>query len=105
LLLSIICSFFLATQAKQSEVEKARLPVIALPDIEVESMHVSSQPSNDPAKIVVLIDFTLFNNSSSSTICCPTVAGKAGWNEHPAANSLFNIRVDSRPYPGADSRS
>ena len=73
--------------------------VYALPDIVVENIRVSSQSWNEPGKIMIRIDYTLFNDSARSTSCCPTAAGQAGWKQQPVANLLFHIRVESRSYP------
>ncbi len=47
----------------------------------------------------VEIRYTIFNNSSVSSSCCPTAEGKKAWQENPIMNLFFICSVEARAYP------
>lgn len=81
------------------KLKKPPAEILKLPDIVVEKIKVSKLPWNERGKIMIRIDYTLYNNSSKNTKCCPTTAGLNGWEASPASNWLFNIRVEAKSDP------
>lgn len=78
---------------------KQKLPTaLRLPDLVLEKIELSSQAAGDNKKNVS-ISYWVYNNSTASSICCPTEEGKKAWQENPSMNTLYRIRVEGRSLP------
>lgn len=98
-LLSILFLLIPYISTQQIDRHKVPLTVFERPDIVVDKIKITSQPSQKPGKVRLWIEFWLSNNSSKHIKCCPTIAGKKAWNDSPSSEQLFRVRVDARYYP------
>jgi hypothetical protein len=68
------------------------------PDLVLEKIWTTdSEPEPGKRKVVIL--YTIFNNSSVPSSCCPTEAGKKAWQDNPINNTFFCCTVESRVLP------
>ena len=93
ILLMILCFLIVTLPAQRIKMQEKQPIVFVRPDIVVDKIKVSSQPSQKAGKVFLKIEYWLSNNSSKHTRCCPTEAGKKAWKDSPAMNLLFNISV------------
>lgn len=85
-------------QETQPVQRKPDISRVILPDLVLEKIEVTSEPSgNDKVKLTV--SYWIFNNSSADSRCCPTEEGTKNWEENPAMNLLYNTRLEARSYP------
>ena len=85
----------------QEKTLKPGLEVLVRPDLTVENIEIESE-SLPSGKIRLTIKYTIYNNSSVHTKCCPTEEGKKAWAENPVKNQTFEITVESRVSPLSD---
>lgn len=86
-----------AGDGDQRQVE--RKPVFSiLPDLVIESMSFEVQPQGNLQKRIT-ISYVVYNDAPVPSTCCPTEDGKKAWEDNPAENSLYRIRVEGRNLP------
>ncbi len=71
---------------------------IAMPDLVVEKMEVTTQPSPGGGT-TVMVSYTVRNNGPVATRLRPTAAGTKAWHDIPSAAMLFACWFDMRDYP------
>ena len=72
--------------------------IFVKPDIVLEKIWFTSE-SYSRGKIKVHINYTVFNNSSAVSYCCPTDKGTQAWQEDPMNNQFFLCKVFAASYP------
>ena len=99
-LVSISVWFFDQMKAEEQVQVQKKPPLQELkrPDIILEKITITSEPA-ESGKVKVMIDYTIFNDSSVSTSCCPTEEGKQAWEKNPIWNLTFPVIVEMRLYP------
>jgi len=68
------------------------------PDLLVEKIEITSEPMLS-GKAVLNIAYTIYNDSSVPTKCCPTEAGKSAWKNDSIMANMFQAGVQAREFP------
>jgi hypothetical protein len=78
---------------------KQRRPIrLVLPDLVLQKIETEAVPQG-ATRVRVNISYWVHNNSTVPSSCCPTEAGKKAWEDNPADNMLYRIRVEGRTLP------
>ncbi|MBN1224572.1 MAG: hypothetical protein JXB23_15090 [Candidatus Aminicenantes bacterium] len=77
---------------------RAQKKSTARPDLLVEKIEITSEPMLS-GKVVLNIAYTITNDSSAPSRCCPTEAGKNAWKNNSIMTNMFPAVIEAREYP------